>query len=41
MQEDKAKGLLSRFKNDHLHHMLDLLDIPRSDLKDKVKFCTV
>ena len=33
---EKAKGLLSRFKNDHMTHLLDLLDIPRSDLKDKV-----
>lgn len=36
MQAEKAKGLLARFRNDHMHHMLDLLDIPRSDLKDKV-----
>ncbi|KAL0045693.1 hypothetical protein WJX82_001892 [Trebouxia sp. C0006] len=32
---EKAKGLLSRFKNDHMTRLLDLLDIPRSDLKDK------
>lgn len=39
MQEaelEKAKGLLSRFKNDHMTKLLDLLDIPRSELKDKV-----
>lgn len=39
MQEaelEKAKGLLSRFKNDHMSKLLDLLDIPRSELKDKV-----
>jgi len=34
---EKAKGLLSRFKNDHMTRLLDLLDIPRSDLKDKVR----
>ena len=33
---EKAKGLLSRFKNDHMTKLLDLLDIPRSELKDKV-----
>lgn len=32
---EKAKGLLSRFKNDHMTKLLDLLDIPRSELKDK------
>lgn len=39
MQEaelEKATGLLSRFKNDHMTKLLDLLDIPRSELKDKV-----
>ena len=41
MQEaelEKAKGLLSRFKNDHMTKLLDLLDIPRSELKDKVSY---
>ena len=33
---EKAKGHLSRFKNDHMNRLLDLLDIPRTDLKDKV-----
>ena len=33
---EKAKGLLARFKNDHMTKLLDLLDIPRSELKDKV-----
>lgn len=38
---EKAKGLLSRFKNDHMTKLLDLLDIPRSELKDKVRpLCT-
>ncbi|DBA88516.1 TPA: hypothetical protein ACH3X2_004992 [Trebouxia sp. C0005] len=32
---EKAKSLLSRFKNDHMTRLLDLLDIPRTDLKDK------
>ncbi|KAL0021164.1 hypothetical protein WJX77_006655 [Trebouxia sp. C0004] len=32
---EKAKGLLSRFKNDHMIRLLDLLDIPRTDLKVK------
>lgn len=32
---EKAKSLLSRFKNDHMTRLLDLLDIPRSDLKEK------
>ena len=43
MQEaelEKAKGLLSRFKNDHMTKLLDLLDIPRSELKDKVSYPT-
>lgn len=35
-EREKAKGLLSRFKNDHMTKLLDLLDIPRSELKDKV-----
>ncbi|KAL3135074.1 hypothetical protein ABBQ32_008019 [Trebouxia sp. C0010 RCD-2024] len=34
-EREKAKGLLSRFKNDHMTKLLDLLDIPRSELKDK------
>ena len=44
MQEaelEKAKGLLSRFKNEHMTKLLDLLDIPRSELKDKVSCPTV
>lgn len=36
----KATGLLSRFKNDHMTKLLDLLDIPRSELKDKVSYST-
>ena len=44
MQEaelEKAKGLLSRFKNEHMTKLLDLLDIARSELKDKVSCPTV
>lgn len=34
-EAEKAKSLMSRFKNDHMLRLLDLLDIPRTDLKDK------